>query len=86
MLPRFVELTILDLPHKSLRCLRSLVSLPQPDTTDCTKRVTPEFSPFHFSISLCTRTVQSGFLPHVTFLVQKLLGKWKKSGKEKTPG
>jgi hypothetical protein len=39
-----------------------------------------------FSISLCTRTVQSGFVPHVTFLVQKLLGEMEKCGKEKTPG
>ncbi len=37
-----------------------------------------------FSISLCTWTVQSGSVPHVTFLVQKLLGEMEKCGKEKT--
>ena len=30
-----------------------------------------------FSISLCTRTVQSWFVPHVTFLVQNFWEKWK---------
>jgi hypothetical protein len=39
-----------------------------------------------FSISLCTWTVQSGFVPHVTFLVQKLLGEMEKCGKGKTSG
>jgi hypothetical protein len=38
--------------------------------------------PFHFFHSLCTRTVQSGFVPHVTFLVQKL-GRKRKKWKEK---
>jgi hypothetical protein len=37
-------------------------------------------------INAVPRTVQSGFVPHVTFLVQKLLGEMEKSGKEKTPG
>jgi hypothetical protein len=31
---------------------------------------------------LCTRTVQSGFVPPVTFLVQKLLGEMEKCRKE----
>ena len=39
-----------------------------------------------FSISLCTWTVQSGFVPHVTSLVQKLLGEMEKCGKSKSPG
>jgi hypothetical protein len=39
-----------------------------------------------FSISLCTRMVQSAFVPHVTFQVQKLLGEMEKCGKAKTPG
>ncbi len=57
------------------------------DTAGFVKRVTPGVFSFPlFPGSLCTRTVQSGFVPHLTFLVQKLLGEMEKSGKEKTPG
>jgi hypothetical protein len=55
------------------------------------QRIAGNVSPQSFlfstlSISLCTWTVQSGFVPHVTFLVQKLLGEMEKCGKEKTSG
>jgi hypothetical protein len=39
-----------------------------------------------FSISLCTRTVQSGFVPHVTFLVQKTSGRNGKMWKGENSG
>jgi hypothetical protein len=47
----------------------------------------PEFSLFHFfhfSLYQKSRTVQSGFVPHLTFLVQKLLGEMETCGNEKT--
>jgi hypothetical protein len=53
-------------------------------TADCTKRVTPEFSPFHFfHFSMYgTKWVSTA----LTFLVQKRLGAMEKCGMEKTLG
>ncbi len=39
-----------------------------------------------FPFLFCTRTVQSGFVPHVTFLVQKLLGEMEKVESRKLRG